>query len=271
MTNTTSVDCSQLGTRTDFKNYINLLSNVTGGNFSLVSGCKSEVCTALWGSGNPDISGVGMTIGYILEVAIGVALTLIFLVLCIWPTPENSRRWKVILSKMLYTWPTPENLRCWKVILSKTFKAYHDSAIFLTFSVQVASVVMLVKANFGISADGMGANTMEITWIVSLLTLLPLCYGVFIFRLRDEEKLLQNDREAMGGSDGSGVNNSQVPSREGLGSEATIKGKSAKVGAKDRLRFMLFVISWMISAYPFFSRMVCTFGKFCHEPRPVLF
>ena len=242
MANTTSVNCSQLGTRTDFKDYIHLLSNVTGGNLSLASGCKSEICAALWGLGNPDISGVGMTVGYILEAAIGVALTLIFLVLSTWSIPKISRS-------------------C-KVILSKTFKIYHDSAVFFTFSVQVASVVMLVEANFGISADGMGANTMKITWIVSLLTLLPLCYGVFIFRLRDEQKLLQTDRCAMEGSEGS-KSSSQSPSRESLGNEATTKEKSAKVRAKDRLRFMLFIVSWMISAYPFFSRMICTFGRFC--------
>lgn len=241
MANITSY-CSQLGTRTNFKTYIQLLSNATGGNFSLASGCKSEICAALWGSGNSDISGVGMTVGYILEVAIGVALTLSFLVMSTWPTPKKSTRWKVILSK--------------------TFKVYHDSAVFLTFSVQIASVVMLVKANFGISADGMGANTMKTTWIVSLLTLLPLSYGVFVFRRCDEQKLLQTDRYEMQGSDKGERSSSQSPFRESLGNEATTKEKSAKMRAKDRLRFMLFIVSWMISAYPFFSRMICTFGRF---------
>ena len=241
MANTTSINCSQLSTRTDFKGYINLLSIATDGNFSLVDSCKSEVCAALWGSGNPDISGVGMTVGYILEAAIGAALTLIFL--------------------LLYTWPMAENSRRGKAILSKTFKVYHDSALTLTFSVQIASVVLLVKANFGISADGMGANTMKITWVVSLLTLLPLCYGVFIFRQSDEQKLLRTDQRAMRGSDRSQENSPQAPSREGLGNDTTPKGKSAKVRAKDNLRFMLFIVSWMVSAYPFFSRMVCTFGR----------
>jgi hypothetical protein len=241
MANTTSIDCSQLGTRTDFRSYILLVSNATGGNFSLASDCKPEICAALWGSGNPDISGIGMTAGYVLGVALGITLTLMFMVLSTWSIPGESRRWKVLLSK--------------------TFAVYHDSAVFLSFSVQIASVIMLAKANFGISADGMGANTMEITWIVSLLTLLPVCYGVFIFRLCDAQKLLKAE-----GSEGEGWNrreesNLHPPSRKGLENEATAKEKAEKVSSKDRLRFLLFVISWMISAYPFFSRMVCTFGE----------
>jgi hypothetical protein len=225
MSNITTIDCSHLGTRTNFKAYINLISTATGSNFSLASDCKSEICASLWGLGNPDISGIGMTISYCMNVVIGVVLTSIFLVLSTRSIPVSTY---------------------WKNMLSKVFTAYHDSAVLLAFSIQIASVVMLVKVNFGISAESMGANTVEVTWIVSLLTLLPLSFGIFVFRKRDEQKLLQIDDHT-----------TQMASKENKK-----KDKSAKVRRKDGLRFMLFVISWMISAYPFFSRMVCTFGRF---------
>ena len=59
--NTIVVDCSSLGVRDDFKAYISLL--LTGGgevNGTLLQQCKGQVCTALWGEGNPDVSGVGV-------------------------------------------------------------------------------------------------------------------------------------------------------------------------------------------------------------------
>jgi hypothetical protein len=248
MANSTSIDCSKLGTRTDFRSYILSISNATGGNFSLASDCKPEICAALWGSGNPDISGIGMTIGYVLGVAIGITLTLMFLVLSMWPSPEKSMRIKDVLSK--------------------TFEVYHNSAVFLCFSVQIASVIVLVKANFGISANGMGANTMEITWIISLLTLLPVCYGVFIFRLRDAQKLLGKESSEESLAHMNEESSSQLHSHDGSENEAMGKDKTEEASSRDRLRFLLFVLSWAISAYPFFSRMVCTFGKLstysCH-------
>lgn len=57
------VDCSPLATRNDFKAYISLL--LTDGaevNVTLLQQCKAQVCTALWGEGNPDVSGVGVRI-----------------------------------------------------------------------------------------------------------------------------------------------------------------------------------------------------------------
>lgn len=61
MANHSNVDCSALALRKDFPSYIVGLRNATNGNFSLLSDkCQTEVCNALWGSGNPDISGVGV-------------------------------------------------------------------------------------------------------------------------------------------------------------------------------------------------------------------
>lgn len=52
--------------------------------------------------------------------------------------------------------------------------SFYDSAIFLTFSIQIASIVILVRLNFGVSANGMGDITARVTWVVSLLIMLSL-------------------------------------------------------------------------------------------------
>lgn len=55
------IDCSTLTQRESFPGYIAKVRNATNGNFTLVEQCKTEVCNALWGSGNPDISGIGVS------------------------------------------------------------------------------------------------------------------------------------------------------------------------------------------------------------------
>lgn len=56
------IDCSGLVTRTNFPQYLTALISVTGRDLSNVTQCKATVCNALWGSGNPDISGIGVCI-----------------------------------------------------------------------------------------------------------------------------------------------------------------------------------------------------------------
>lgn len=58
MANITTVNYSSLASRTDFAGYMATIRNVTGNNFTFVDQCHAEVCNALWGSGNPDISGI---------------------------------------------------------------------------------------------------------------------------------------------------------------------------------------------------------------------
>ncbi len=61
MANNTVVKCSNLASRSSFPKYITAIRNATGNNFTLVDQCQAEVCNALWGSGNPDISGIGVS------------------------------------------------------------------------------------------------------------------------------------------------------------------------------------------------------------------
>lgn len=53
-------NCSLLVARTDFASYIQIVHTTTGFYESLLEACKGEICNALWGDGNGDISGIGV-------------------------------------------------------------------------------------------------------------------------------------------------------------------------------------------------------------------
>ena len=151
----TVIDCTLLGTRRHFEDYFATIWNVTLGNISTIAQCKAEACAALWGFGNPDISGIGMAIGYVLEVALAFCIILTFYIL-----DSRSRTTRVKWLKAL--------------TLSAAQKLF-DNTVFFAFSIQMASIIVLSKANFGLSTDGMGAITMRITWLIS--TLDPSSFG----------------------------------------------------------------------------------------------
>jgi hypothetical protein len=71
--------CNALSSRIDFPEYMALLRNITNGNFSCVYTCRAEVRGALWGSGNPEISGIGTAFGYLLESSICASLICVYL------------------------------------------------------------------------------------------------------------------------------------------------------------------------------------------------
>lgn len=63
---TTTLNCTLLSPLSSFANYVQILQNETGTgsnltlNLTLLELCKPEVCNALWGTGNADISGIGV-------------------------------------------------------------------------------------------------------------------------------------------------------------------------------------------------------------------
>ncbi|KAF2036760.1 hypothetical protein EK21DRAFT_106071 [Setomelanomma holmii] len=120
-----------------------------------------------------------------------------------------------------------------------------DTAIFFTFAIQLASCVTLGRANFGMGADGMGAITMKIAWIISTLTLLPLLPLVL--------------RPQMFFVDATTTIEPSIEEDEPLSSSHS-NGKHQVASARQGHRFMLFVLCWAVSFYPFFSGMAGTFG-----------
>lgn len=228
------MDCKAFSSRTSFPSYIELLRNVTAGDFSRVEECRAEVCGALWGSGNPDVSGIGMAIGYLLESIICLVL------LC---------------SSLWLEMKPPQQPRLAKMLLANASRSFYDNAAFFTFAIQVASIATLTKADFGISADGMGQLTMEIVWLVSVLTLLPLLLLVH------RPQMFQDDVNAITSGRTSDVEGITLEERAKLAGRIDAERKRIVDEARKDLRFLVFVICWAMAFCPFFSRMGGTFGE----------
>lgn len=62
----TQLNCSNFATRDNFDAYVTSLLNATKNDLALLYPCKSQICTALWGQGNSDISGIGVSELYML-------------------------------------------------------------------------------------------------------------------------------------------------------------------------------------------------------------
>jgi hypothetical protein len=227
-------DCIALSYRTKFTTYIGLLRNATSGNFSLVVDCKPRVCGALWGSGNPDISGIGMVIGYLLESLICVVLLVSFS----WLDRQTE---------------SPSALA--RLLLSNAAKTFYENAVFFTFAIQAASIITLAKVDFGVNADGMGGFTMEIAWLVSSLTLLPLLPMVFHSGMFLEVR-------AVGEAISRPSKHSAIGIEEGDKNLASGGDERSNDVAEARRgqRFLFYIICWAMGFGPFFSRMGDTFG-----------
>jgi hypothetical protein len=64
MTSHTGADfanCSLLASRSSFANYVQEINATTNFNETLLTDCQSDICNALWGDGNADISGIGVS------------------------------------------------------------------------------------------------------------------------------------------------------------------------------------------------------------------
>ena len=156
-----------------------------------------------------------MILGYVLENVLGFFFALLFFLL---PRPPRKTFGKECQI------PYVERLRS---VLRQGCSSFYDSATLLSFSIQIASIVMLARLDFGVSTSGMGDSTVKITWAVSLLTLLLLLYVAFLPRLLQDP-----------------VSDKQTP----------------KEFSKQKLRFGLFAVCWLLSLYPFYSKMVGYFG-----------
>jgi hypothetical protein len=57
---TSPLDCAAFEVRNDFAAYAGKLIDATNGDLTQLAPCRKQVCGALWGDGNPDISGIGV-------------------------------------------------------------------------------------------------------------------------------------------------------------------------------------------------------------------
>ncbi|KAK5734368.1 hypothetical protein LTR17_009032 [Elasticomyces elasticus] len=217
------MDCSSLATRTDFGSYIALLYDATQGDLTRLGECKLEVCTALWGEGNPDISGIGMLVAYVLEQFLGLALAFAVCIVRF----RNTRGTTV-----------------WNSMAPRALNAFHDCATFFAFSIQLAAIVVLVKANFGISTAGMGDATMRITHAVSALVLLPLGYNMLVPGLGPSQPHLEL----------------HVIQPHEFKAEVGVEKTEHFETKRDTQRFLLFIVCWLLAFYPFQSAINSWFG-----------
>ena len=107
---------------------------------------------------------------------------------------------------------------------------FYDCAISFTFSIQIACIVVLARLDFGISASGMGTATADITYSISLITMLPLMYLLFLPDLL----------------------------RDPVSPPPSNSKDQKSTDRREQLRFLLFALCWMLSMYPFLSKMLET-------------
>ncbi|KAF2872294.1 hypothetical protein BDV95DRAFT_605923 [Massariosphaeria phaeospora] len=231
--------CGSLTSRTNFPEYIELVKNVTKGDFSLVHRCRKEVCGALWGSGNADISGIGMATGYVLQTVISFVIVSFFL----WTNSRDASKWRYA-----------------RRVLASLASKFYDNAVFFTFAVQLASIAALTKVNMGVSAEGMGVLTMKITWAISNLTLLPLLPMALGTSLYDKDMELQRGMPTSFWHPRKHTAPAATQRHPSLASERVSDDKTM-VGAENRQRFGLLVVCWCLSVWPFVSRMIANYGK----------
>src|SRR6266480_188404 len=148
-----------------------------------------------------------MVIGYYLENILAFLLT--------------------VLSISLRRATSTTSVSRWTKILTHIYESFFTCASFLTFSLQVASIVVLSWVDYGISATSMGGLTLEITWAISIISLCPLVYGIFFPDLFTS------------------------PSEQ--------DGKTERV--RKSLRFTIFIICWLPSLYTFITSSLHTFGE----------
>lgn len=55
-------NCSALTSRSSFASYVQAINSTTQFNETLLTACQSNICNALWGDGNADISGIGVSV-----------------------------------------------------------------------------------------------------------------------------------------------------------------------------------------------------------------
>lgn len=73
-------------------------------------------------------------------------------------------------------------------LIAKGYEAFFDCAAFFTASIQISCVVVLVRRDFGINANGLGGIETQITWAIALLCMLPLTYSLIILNHINKEK-----------------------------------------------------------------------------------
>ena len=118
---------------------------------------------------------------------------------------ENVLGFVLVLSLFILRRRIPEHqqmssaapLHRYVAVATRGCDSFHGCAVFFTFSIQLACIVVLARLDFGVSADGLGDSTAKITWAISLLTMLPITYVAFnpdLLRYQSAEALSRSQK-----------------------------------------------------------------------------
>jgi len=162
-------NCSALEHLGGLESYISLVRNQTRFDEAALLLCQRQICFAIWGEDNPGVSGIGVSVGYIIEVA------LCFLLATAIPTVQA-------LKKFL------PRCRAWEKVLCVAFDVFLDCAINFALAVQLASLVLLIQRYLiNRLTKGFGANDVRIATANSVLCILPLLYPLAVGTEPQEE------------------------------------------------------------------------------------
>ena len=144
-----TVDCSGLDGFKAFKDYASLLRNRTSFNETLLSQCQLPVCQALWGFGEPDLSGIGAAVGYMLSFFLG---TIVLPLLSVLSSHFRSSSRSVVGAGM---------------------SSFFESAAYFALAIQVATIATLAPRDLETKTTSFGDYEATIAGVVSALCLLP--------------------------------------------------------------------------------------------------
>jgi len=155
-------NCSGLERFSDFDTYIEVVRDRTKFDEAALIQCQQQICLAIWGEGNPDISGIGVSVGYVIEVVLAFLLAAAVLAV---QARETRPRWCRSLDE----------------VLCAAFAAFFDCAVFFALAVELASLVMLAQKDlFNVPTNEFGANDVRIATANSVVCLLPLLYPLAV-------------------------------------------------------------------------------------------
>ncbi|KAI6781546.1 uncharacterized protein J7T54_001509 [Emericellopsis cladophorae] len=148
----------------DFSRYVDGITRETGWERERLWPCRVEICSAIYGTGNPDISGIGVAIGYVLMAGLSLSLSALTVLLV--------RRHRT----------HPKRLS----VVTAGLQSFFDAAAYFAIAAQLATIIFLSMKDFGISTSNFETIEAQIAQIVSVVCMLPLLYPIVLLDATDE-------------------------------------------------------------------------------------
>ena len=74
------------------------------------------------------------------------------------------------------------------ILLEKGCATFFDFVIFFVISIQTSCMVVLIRKDYGISGDNFGGLTIQIAWIIGLISMLPLLFPMVILKTTESRR-----------------------------------------------------------------------------------